>query len=126
MPRVMLKRRQQPRAIPDGYQLLLEESISPPYPPGWTMKLYDMGVPNQLFVRYPDCSQIHSLAWHRDRLRAAGVDFAHLEPVVVPPPVKAKQVKELCSTCHDVGTVDLGPCPECQPKPVQRVKLRLR
>lgn len=104
------------RPIPDSYRFLLEESISPPYPEGWTMRIYDRGTPGELFVQYPDCSQIQSIAWHRERLKAAGIDTFPLErplprpaaPAAAAPAVEAPTPKETA------------------PAPVQRVLVRPR
>lgn len=148
MKRVQLKRREaaapqpvlppaHPSAVPSrrnldlsGATFLLEEKISPPYPAGWTLQLYDIGVPGQLRAVYPDCSQIHPLAWHRHRLTVAGVDFSHLEP-----PRVTKGEQELQAEDDVVADVvnerKMGKrerAPKAPPAPAApvRVKLRIR
>lgn len=129
------------QVVPPGAVFLLEEPMHG-WPPGWTIKLYDVGLEEQVRAVYPDCWQIHPLAWHRDRLTAAGINFSHLERKVVVPvvPVVVKQrpTKKMTEEEHYaraaadhaaiVGTPPDGwvSKPERATPPVQRVKLRPR
>jgi hypothetical protein len=78
----------------DEAHLLLEESISPPYPPGWSIKVYNIGKLGRVGARYPDCYQEHSILWWKERLEKAGHDLVALG-LIAPPPSTSPCVKPL-------------------------------